>query len=296
MHGVDDARVLPDGRVVEFWDGGDPHGRPVLMHPGTPATRVLGVWGHWPAVRAGLRLIAVNRPGYGGSTRSPDPPSLSATGHDTAALAACLDLDEYAVLGISGGGPFALATAVAAPAEVRVLCLVGAVGPWRALDEPSDRDAEDRALLARLDAGDCVGARDGMRRAAERDLGPLRRMDDDARVDAILDGPASPLTRDEQYRALWAANMAVLLDAPDGLDGYVEDNLAWGAAWDADPLAVSAPTLVWDGDGGDDARHGRWYADSITGSSLVVHRGEGHVDVCDGHWPEVLAALTSAWG
>ena len=59
-----------------------------------------------------MRLVALNRPGYGGSTPSAAP-SLLATGRDTAALADVLGLQDYAVLGISGGGPFALATGVA---------------------------------------------------------------------------------------------------------------------------------------------------------------------------------------
>ena len=53
---------------MEYWDGGDPRGRPMIMHPGTPETRVMGTWGHDAAVSAGVRLLSVNRPGYGGST------------------------------------------------------------------------------------------------------------------------------------------------------------------------------------------------------------------------------------
>ena len=41
--------------------------------------------------------------------------------------------------------------------------------------------------------------------------------------------------------------------------------------------------------------HGRWYADRIAGSELVILRGEGHMDVIDGHWPEVLAGLLRIW-
>ena len=80
----------------------------------------------------------------------------------------------------------------------------------------------------------------------------------------------------------------------DRLDGYVFDNLAWGAIWDVAPSDVVAPTAVWDGDG-DGARYGKWYADEIAGSELVIFPGEGHLDVCDLHWPEVLATLLRIW-
>ena len=258
--GRDASCVLPDGRIVEYWEGGDPQGRVVIFHPGTPATRILGRWGHEAAAASGVRLVALNRPGYGGSTPSAAP-SLLATGRDTAALADVLGLQDYAVLGVSGGGPFALATGVADPDRVRAVAVVGGVGPWRVLDEPAEDDIEERGYLELLDAGDVAGAEAGMRRLAEQEYAGMRSLDDDARVDQLLaepDGPVSPLTRDETYRALWAANMTVVLD---GLGGYVFDNLAWGRTWDVDPSGVVAPTLVWDADGAG-ARYGRWYAET----------------------------------
>lgn len=235
----------------------------------------------------------MSRPGYGGSTViTAKAPSLLAVGGDTAALASHLGLDEYAVLGISGGGPFAVATAVADPSAVRALGLVGGVGPWRLLDEPSVHP-EDRACLALLDAGDIAGAWDGLRLLAEEDLGGLRALDDAARVDAILAGESSPLIHDEGYRAIWADAMRVVLD---GLDGWVFDNLAWGGIWDVDPSDVVAPSLLWYGgtDGYDAER--QWYADRIAGSHLTIFPGEGHLDVCDTHWSEVLAGLLRIWG
>ena len=289
--GRDASWVMPDGRTIEYWDGGDPAGRAAILHPGTPASRLLGRRGHEPAVAAGVRLVSVNRPGYGGSTPVSTAPSLLATGQDTAALAAYLGLQEYAVLGISGGGPFAMATAVADPHSVRALAVVGGVGPWRLLDEPTAQDREDREILAKLDAGDVTGAFADMRSAAERELVDLRPLSDEARVDAMLEEPSSPLAHDPEYRALWAANIAVVLDGPDG---FVFDNLAWGATWDVDPHDVVSPTVLWDAEG-EGARHGRWYADAIAGSELVIFPGEGHVDVCDSHWPEVLSTLLRVW-
>src|SRR6476620_5869162 len=112
--GRDGSVVLSDGRVMEYWDGGDPRGRPMIMQPGTPETRVMATWGHDAAVSAGVRLMSVNRPGYGGSTSIKEP-SLLRVGRDTAEMAEQLGLNAYAVFGLSGGGPFAVATAVADP-------------------------------------------------------------------------------------------------------------------------------------------------------------------------------------
>ncbi|HXY72276.1 MAG TPA: alpha/beta hydrolase [Actinomycetota bacterium] len=292
-----DARFeLRDGRVLEYWDGGDPDGRVMILHPGTPETRVTGRWGHDAACSAGVRLVAVNRPGYGGSTTAAGQPSLRATGRDTAALAAGLGVKGYAVCGLSGGGPFAVATALADPEHVRALGVVAGVGPWRLLDDPSSLP-EERACLALLDAGDVTGARDCMLGNAERDFQPLRALDDDGRVDAFMAqvGDHSSLIQDPGYRAIWAENMRLVLDR---MDGYVFDNLAWGGAWDVDPSDVAAATVLFYGDADTHCppeTHGRWYADRITDSELVVFPGAVHLDAVDAHWPEVLAGLLRVW-
>ncbi len=289
--GVDASVILSDERVVEYWDGGDPAGRPVLFHPGTPVTRLLGRWAHQAASEAGIRLIAVNRPGYGGSTTLREP-SLRAVGRDTAELARRLGLDEFAVVGSSGGGPFAMATAVEAPDAVRALGIAGAIGPWRELVGASEM-AEDREILARLDAGDVDGAWAGFHEQLARDRGGLSPKEE---ADVIVPPDGGAVARDPAYRAIWTDNMQVVQSNPDG---RVFDNLAWGASWDVDPRDVVAPTLLVYGT--TDAhcpqeRDGRWYADAIAGSELLIVASAGHFDVIDGHWPQVLAGLLQTWG
>jgi pimeloyl-ACP methyl ester carboxylesterase len=286
--------VLPDRRIMEYWEGGDPAGRPVIMHPGTPETRSMGKWGHEAAVSAGVRLMSVNRPGYGGSTSTTEP-SLLGPGRDTAAMAARLGLDGYAVFGVSGGGPFALATAVADPDHVRALGVVGGIGPWRRLED-SSRDPEGSKCLDLLDAGDVAGGWDCMHRDVERSYGGLGALGDGERADWILAriGAGSRLIDDEAYRAIWADNMRAVLDS---FDGVAFDNLAWGAHWDVDPRDVAAPTLLWYGESDRPCppAHGRWYADRIANSELVILPGSAHLDVIDGHWPEVLMGLLAIW-
>lgn len=265
----------------------------MIFHPGTPVTRLLGRWGHEAAVAAGVRLVSVSRPGYGGSTMTTDAPSLLAAGQDTASLAAHLGLDGYAVFGSSGGGPFAIATAVADPGTVRALGAVGGVGPWRLL-EPLSVYAQERECLALLDAGDVAGAWACMHLTSSLSrAGGLVTIDD--AVDAILSDDESSLIHDEGYRAIWSDNIRVVLD---NLDGYTFDNLAWGGTWDVDPREVVAPSLLWYG--ADDEHcpptYGQWYADRIAGSQLIIFPGGGHFDVIDSHWPEVLAGLLRIWG
>ncbi len=291
--GRDATCTLSDGRMLDYWEGGDPEGRGVLFHGGTPCTNVFGRISHDLAQSLGVRLVAINRPGYGGSTLPVDAPSLLRTGRDTAELARLLGMDGYAVLGTSGGGPFAAATAVADPAGVRAIGLVAGSGPWRLLFEPTedDEDKEYRALLARLDEGDLAGAWAGTREAISRELSGLVGLDDEARVDTFFAGHPP---KDAYNRSLWAASLADVLERPDG---YAFDNLAWGAAWDIDPSDVVAPTALWYGDADllVPASIGDWYAERIAGTELVVFAGEGHMEVCSDHWAEQLTALLDRW-
>ena len=288
--GHDGSHALSDGRVIEYWEGGDADGDPVIFHPGTPVSRVMGRWAHDDAIAAGVRLVSMSRPGYGGSTALRTS-SLMTVGRDTAALATHLGFDTYAAVGSSGGGPFAVATAVADPSRVRVLGVVGGVGPWRLL-QPSSFLPEDRECLALLDAGDLAGAWEIFRGQYEEEFGSLSSVDD--AVELIMAGEASSLIHDEGYRVLWADNMRVVLA---NFDGGVMDNLAWGGNWDVDLGDVVAPSLLWFGEEDDHCppSYGRWYAERIEGSELIVNPSGGHFDIIDAHWPDVLAGLLRIW-
>ena len=287
-----DASVrLEDGRVLEYWEGGEPDGRPVIVQPGTPVTRILGRWAHGAAEALGVRLIAVNRPGYGGSTVSMGSPSLRAVGRDTAELASQLGIDGFGVVGYSGGGPFAAASAVAAPERVRALGIVGGSGPWAVLRAATEYP-EDRACLAMLADGDERGAWSCFLQQATDAWGSISPSDV---VDDLMGGEDSAVVGDRHHRDIWLDN-AVALQA--SFDGYAFDNIAMGGPWDIDPGEVSVPTTLWYGSG--DAicpidLYGRWYAERIPGAELIVLPSPGHLDTCEGHWPEVLDGLLRSW-
>jgi pimeloyl-ACP methyl ester carboxylesterase len=289
--GRDASVVLNDGRVLEYWDGGDPAGRPMVYHPGTPVTRVLGRWAHDAAREAGVRLVAINRPGYEGSSPAPGTPSLLGVGRDTVGLARRLHLGDFAAVGTSGGGPYATATAIAAGGAVRALGIVGGVGPWPIIDEAS-ANPEDRACLALLETGDVDGARACFHRQVQDERG---RRSPREFFEAIVADDRSAVLGDARYRSLWELCSEQVLANPAG---YVDDNIAWGGAWDIQPQEVVTRTLLWYGT--EDTRcshdgHGRWYADRIPGAELVVLAGAAHFDVIDGHWPEVFEGLLRIW-
>lgn len=119
--------ALGDGRVMTLREYGDPVGSPVIALHGTPASRIMYSAAKSAGAR-GLRLIAPDRWGYGG-TSPPPLPTLSAFAADMAVAADRLRLDRFAVLGVSGGGPYATAMAALLLDRVTALALVAPVGP-----------------------------------------------------------------------------------------------------------------------------------------------------------------------
>ena len=116
---------LPDGRTLAYAEYGDPDGAVVLCLHGTSGTRHLFSLVDASARDHGLRLIAPDRAGIGDSD---DRPNHSIGGHvdDFVALADHLEAEKFAVLGFSGGGPYAVEVARKVAHRVRAVALVSA--------------------------------------------------------------------------------------------------------------------------------------------------------------------------
>jgi len=278
---------LPDGRRVAVREGGDLDGVPVLFHHGTPASRHQAGLVEAAARRQGVRLISVNRPGYGAAADT--PPSLASVGADTIAVADAIGVTRFATAGVSGGGPYALATALAGPQRVSAVAVVAGIGPWRIIQAAVPGDPE-RDLLTLTDSGQSEAALTCFRGLAAADHRGLLEIDDDeALVDAYLDGaPAGDLGwLDREKKLSWAAD---LREALARFDGYARDNVAWGGAWDIDVTAVACPVRLYYGDRDRlvPPAHGRWLADRIPHATLITLPGAGHGTASFGHWDEVL--------
>ncbi|MGF1615364.1 MAG: alpha/beta fold hydrolase [Gammaproteobacteria bacterium] len=125
---VDQRFRLDTGRVLGLAQYGDPVGRPVLYCHGFPASRLEGRVIDAAAKRQRARIIAVDRPGYGLSyfqagRRLTDWPD------DLGQLADGLGIERFAVLGISGGGPYALSCAWKHSERVTAVSVVCGLGP-----------------------------------------------------------------------------------------------------------------------------------------------------------------------
>lgn len=120
---------LKDGRKLGYAEFGPAAGLPLLWFHGTPgARRQIAPETRRLALKKGVRIICIERPGVGDST----PHRHACIGdfaNDVGELADAMSLDRFGVAGLSGGGPFALACAARMPDRVVVAAILGGVAP-----------------------------------------------------------------------------------------------------------------------------------------------------------------------
>lgn len=122
--------TLPDGRQLGYAEYGDQNGTPLLYFHGYPSCRLEAFVIDDMAQRQNIRLLSLDRPGFGLSTPQPNR-SITDWPADVSAFAKGMQLSRFAVLGASGGGPYALACAHGLPQEMLSgVGLFASAPPW----------------------------------------------------------------------------------------------------------------------------------------------------------------------
>jgi pimeloyl-ACP methyl ester carboxylesterase len=135
---------LQDGRALAYRVYGQPAGRPVYFFHGFPGSRLQAALVHEQAWLCSVALVAFDRPGFGLS----DPAAAATVDHiagDVLELSEALGHRRFAVLGVSCGGPHALATARLIPHKVSAVGLLAGIGP---MDQPQLRAGQLPVLRA----------------------------------------------------------------------------------------------------------------------------------------------------
>ena len=269
---------------MAYAEWGRPDGRPVVLLHGMPGSRLLCP-DEEATDDAGVRLITIDRPGYGRSSRHPGRTLLGWVS-DYVEWVQLIDLAPCPIVGWSAGGPYALAVAVRRPECVTSVALAGSSVPLD--DVPSEWDGmsvEVRELveLLRRDPPAAIEGIDARCAWLATDwasvLDPGWGTSDDA------------LLTEQDVRDTLLAEMREA--ARQGAVGYVEDWNADTTPWGFSPTEVTHDVHIWWGD--DDqfaSRAGAEYLErAIARSTLTVLADEGHL-LPVRHWREVLAALS----
>jgi pimeloyl-ACP methyl ester carboxylesterase len=268
---------------------GAPGGPVILYHHGTPqAGGGMPSWAE-DARERGARLVAYDRPGYGGST-----PALGRTvgdaAADVAAIMDALDVERFLTWGISGGGPHALACAALLPDRVAAVASLAGVAPF---DAPG--------LNYFNGMGEDNIKEFGLSLAGREYIVPLHEESAKTMLNAtgpeLADGIASLVS--EVDRAVlggevgdwWAETMPATFAG--GVDGWLDDDVAFCAPFGFDVRAISVPALVVHGqqDRFVPVDHGRWLAAAIPNAEAWISEAEGHLTLLANRIPDVQGWL-----
>jgi pimeloyl-ACP methyl ester carboxylesterase len=282
---MDHQVTTADGRRLQVLELGVADGRAVLVHNGTPNSRLLYAPSVRLAERQGIRIISYDRPGYGGSDRNPGR-TVASCAEDVRAIARTLGIEQLAVWGISGGGPHAIACAALLPDLVPAVGVLASIAPWGAdgLDYfagMGSENAEDWQLI--------LSDRAAARAKAERD-----RSESLAATPETLYQTFETLLSSVDRQALTPALTEFLYESTQlglgpGADGWWDDDVAFIEPWGFELDAVRTPVLLLHGrqDQFVPFGHGEWLARHIPGVEARLSDDDGHLTLIERHLEEV---------
>jgi pimeloyl-ACP methyl ester carboxylesterase len=279
----------PDGRTLAIEEAGDPAGRPVLVHNGTPNSRHLFAPVAADAAARGLRLIGYDRPGYGGLTPQPGR-TVADCAADVRVICAELGIARLAMWGVSGGGPHLLACAALLPDLVTAAASLASLAPSGAegLDW-FDGMGQDNADDFKLQQNDKEAARAKLE--TEREETIAASGEDLAGLLKTLLTPVDAAALTGEFAEYLAYTGREGL-AP-GSQGWWDDGEAFGRTWGFELAAIEVPVLLMHGrqDQFVPFGHGQWLAARVPGVEARLLDDDGHLTLITSRIGEVHAWL-----
>jgi pimeloyl-ACP methyl ester carboxylesterase len=269
--------TTPDGRTLAVAEWGDPKGKPVISFHGTPGSRI-SYWTPEPEIwaRFGLRRFSFDRPGYGESTRLPGR-SVADVVPDVVTIADAFGLGRFAITGGSGGGPHVLACAALLADRVERALASVSVAPF---------DAEGMDFTAGMNDGNihefnaAVEGEAALRTMVEPERATMIDRLTSGRSDFLGDEYEMPeADRIEMEKHQRSAAAHLLTGIAPGIDGWVDDDLAFVKPWGFDVAACRVPVVLSYGrqDQLVPGAHGDWLAAHVPDAVAWVNDGTGHM-------------------
>jgi pimeloyl-ACP methyl ester carboxylesterase len=267
-----------DDELIQVEQSGEPDGKPVLVHHGSPGSRRLFQPDAELAAREfGLRLLSYDRPGYGSRPRREGRCVADAVA-DVRCIAGALGIGRLGVWGMSGGGCYALACAALLPELVSGAAVFASFAPYGSpgLNFCAGWPAEHRREVD-LFFTDRAAARDNWRHDSDRFLADL------STPEGWMARWGETAGTDEARNQEVACHLAaVIRDSLSlGDDGYWDDWVALLTPWGCDLTTIRVPVRLWHGiaDQAVPIVHGRWLAANVPGIVAHLVDAEDHTNV-----------------
>lgn len=278
---------LEDGRLLGYAVYGDPEGWPIFYFHGFPGSRLEAQLADRVAARMGIRLIALDRPGFGLSDFKPRR-TIFEWPDDVVKIADALRINRFATIGVSGGGPYAAACALKIPQRLTAVAIVCGLGP---LDTPNgtDRMVRTNHLIFFLGRRLPWLAKISLWRIAyqvrRNPEGTLRRM-----IVALPDPDKAVLARPEVKTAM---KDNVVEAFRGGSRGAACELLLYTRPWGFLLEDIATRVNLWHGeqDVSVPPTMGQYQARTIPNCRAIFCPGEGHFSLVINHMEEVLSGL-----
>ena len=264
---------LSDGRRLVFSVAGPCVGIPVVYCNGAIGTALeTSVDLESITAELGIRHIAVCRPGIGGSDPAPGR-DLLGFADDVLELVDALSIDRFRIVGVSAGGPYALAIAHRLPNRVTAAAICSSLSPLAPPHRTPGMGRRVRLPLA------LVAHAPGLCEALGELARPIVRRHPQL-LTRVIAAHAAPeerrLLRSADERS--AASTSFLTATEQGLGGMIDDYLVYARPWGFDPADVTAEVHVWHGarDPLVPLEHALQLAVALPRSQLFVAADEGH--------------------
>lgn len=273
-----------DGRSLMCRRMGAAEGPLLVYLHGAPSSRLDVDWLDRRTAARGVRMVSFDRPGYGGSDYTDYDFAA-----DVAAIADDAGADQFYVMGLSAGAPYALATAALQPDRVIAVCATGGNAPFAPEHPWWDHLSEDEHRGVQLLG---VDEAEASRILAEADQPFMDALDeDDAGLLAFWRTICSPPDQrllDTDFGA-GVLVPTVRESLRQGQRGWARDNVVRMGQWAFDLAEVRCPALIWYGEA-DDWRPGEWLVERLPRGTLRRVPDQGHFSVFES-WDDVLDEL-----
>ncbi|HQQ64094.1 MAG TPA: alpha/beta hydrolase [Pseudomonadales bacterium] len=267
--------LLDDGRSLGIGEFGQHDGLPVLWFHGTPgARRQVPLATREYAREHGIRILCIERPGIGLSTPHLYE-NLCEWGEDMREVADKLGLQRFGLVGLSGGGPYVLATAHAMPERVIAGTIFGGVAPSVGPDAPSGGHVAKAVPVQRA----LAWLRKPLGWTLSNtvlSLHPFANRVFDTMLRFAPEQEASMLGR-QDLRAMFLDDL--LLGSKTGIQSIVNDIILFARPWGFSLADIHIPLHFWQGT--EDlivpAEHAEALATRIPGAGFTLCEGQGHL-------------------
>ena len=277
---------LKDGRTLGFAQYGDPKGKPIFYFHGWPASRLSAEIYDDLAKKLHIRIIAPDRPGFGRSEYQKNR-RLIDWPDDVVALADHLNIKKFAVMGVSGGGPYAAACAYKIPERITSVGIIVGLSPIY-----GPESLEGVLWVSKIGWAN-FGKYPWMRKGSAFFRFLNARYVPSLGLHRFLWGRADrKLFADPKLRARSAETTREAFRA--GYKGPELDLKLYTTDWRFDLRNIRSKVFLWYGQDDENVslNMGKYYASQIPKSKLTVYPDEGHL-ISITHAEKILKTLTA---